>query len=320
MTLCLALVAKAQNELSVATLQHGDAVSVFTGATALVQAHEASANGDVITLSAGTFNATTITKSVAIYGAGFEESSETHTAVTKINGQLYLGAEGGETLTGVYLEGLFFNSHVTKNVSLENFEMKTCYVNGTVTIGTSSNVLLKNCVITGKIDGAKQVATNCLIENCWVGGDINTFDASSSVKINHCIACSYVGPYLCQNSIFPYYWVGAYYDRAVFANTEGATAYNCIFRNFDYNNQDKNTFIGCFAVDIKEMFTDAQNASYSATRTFEIKQPETWIGTDGKEIGIREGWSKLPSTPVVKDLQLKVEGKTLKVTYDAQVR
>ena len=318
--LATSTVGYAQNELAVATLQHGDDVSVFNGASALDNAHKASADGDVITLSAGVFNATPITKSVSIYGAGFEENSETNTAVTKINGQVYLGTEGGEILTGVHLEGLFFNSSVTKNVVLEKFEMRGCYVNGNLSIGANSNTLIKNSVVTGKIEGANQVATNCLIENCWVGGDINTFDASSSVKIDHCIACGFVGPYLCQNSIFPYYWVGAYYDRAVFANTEGATVYNCIFRNFSYNNQEKNDFHSCYAVDIKGIFTDAENASYSATRTFEIQQPETWIGTDGKQIGIREGWSKVPATPVVKNLQLKVEGKTLKVTYDAQVR
>ena len=319
-SLCLVMVAKAQNELVVATLQHEDAVSVFTGVGALASAHEAAADGDIITLSAGVFNATTITKSVAIYGAGFEENSETNTAVTKINGQLYLGAEGGETLTGVHLEGIYFNTHVSKNVALENFEMRACYVNGTLTIGANTNTIIKNCVITGAIAGASLVANNCLIENCWVGNDINSFAANSSVNINHCIVGGYVGPYLCQNSIFPYYWVGAYYDRAVFANTEGATVYNCIFRSFEYNNKDKNTFINCYAVDFRDIFTDAENANYSETRTFEIKNPETWIATDETEIGIRPGWSKVPGIPVVNSLQLNVEGKTLNVTYDAKVR
>ena len=322
MVLCSAVFAKAQNEVVTAILQHGDDVSMFTGASAFANANEAAVDGDVITLSSGVFTASTITKAISVYGAGFEDDEATATEVTKINGQLYLGTEGGETLTGVHLEGLFFNSHVTKNVPLENLEMKVCYVNGNVNIGTSSNTVIKNCVITGNVAGSNQVATNCLIENSWVGGDINTFDASSSVMINHCIVCGFVGPYTCYNSIFPYYWTGAYYDRAVFANTEGANVYNCIFRNFDYNNQDKNSFHDCYAVDIKAMFTDATNASYSATRTFEIQQPEIWIGTDDTEIGIRggDGWSKVPSTPVVKNLQLTVEGKTLKVNYGTVVR
>jgi hypothetical protein len=75
------------------------------------------------------------------------------------------------------------------------------------------------------------------------------------------------------------------------------------------------------------MFADLEEGntnygSYTPNRSFEIKEPETWIGTDGTEIGIRggAGWSKLPSTPVVKNLQLEVNGNTLDVTYDAEVR
>ena len=82
----------------------------------------------------------------------------------------------------------------------------------------------------------------------------------------------------------------------------------------------KDAAINCYAVDIRDIFTDAENANYSETRTFEIKNPETWIATDETEIGIRPGWSKVPGIPVVNSLQLNVEGKTLNVTYDAKVR
>jgi hypothetical protein len=180
--------------------------------------------------------------------------------------------------------------------------------------------MIRNCVITGAIAGGDKMANNCIIQNCYVGGAINTFNVSSSVKIDHCITCNFVGPYFCTNSIFTYYWVGAYYDRAAFANTEGAVVHNCIFRNFDYNNQDKNDFQNCFAVDIKSIFSDAQNATYSAARTFEIQQPATWIGTDGQEIGIRYGWSKVPKIPAVKNLTTTVSGENLEVDYDTVVR
>lgn len=310
----------AQNEIMTAVLQHGSDVSVFTGANAFVNANAAAADGDVITLSAGAFNVSDIKKSITVYGAGFEKDEATSTEVTKINGQLNLGVSGGEPLADVHLEGIYFNSHVNTNVSLEGFVMEKCYVNGNVNVGENSNTMIRNCVITGAIAGGDKMANNCIIQNCYVGGAINTFNVSSSVKIDHCITCNFVGPYFCTNSIFTYYWVGAYYDRAAFANTEGAVVHNCIFRNFDYNNQDKNDFQNCYAVDIRGIFTDAQNANYSATRTFEIQQPDIWIGTDGKEIGIRYGWSKVPGTPVVKNLNATVAGTDLNVVYEAEAR
>ena len=318
--LCCAVVAGAQNEIMTAVLQHGSDVSVFTGANAFVNANAAAADGDVITLSAGAFNVSDITKSITVYGAGFEKDANTGTEVSKINGQLNLGASGGGTLSDIHLEGIYFNSHVNTNVSLEGFVMEKCYVNGNVNIVENTNTIIRNCVITGAISGGDKIANNCIIQNCYVGGAINTFNVSSSVKIDHCITCNFVGPYFCSNSIFTYYWVGAYYDRAVFANTEGAVAHNCIFRSFSYNNQDKNDFQNCYAVDINNIFSDATNANYSAARTYEIQQPTTWIGTDGQEIGIRYGWSKVPGTPVVKNLNATVAGTELNVVYEAEAR
>ena len=318
--LCCTMAVAAQNEIMTAVLQHGSDVSVFTGANAFVNANAAAADGDVITLSAGAFNVSDIKKSITVYGAGFEKDETTSTEVTKINGQLNLGLSGGGTLADVHLEGIYFNSHVNTNVSLEGFVMEKCYVNGNVNVGENSNTMIRNCVITGAIAGGDKMANNCIIQNCYVGGAINTFNVSSSVKIDHCITCNFVGPYFCTNSIFTYYWVGAYYDRAAFATTEGAVVHNCIFRNFDYNNQDKNDFQNCYAVDINNIFSDATNANYSAARTYEIQQPTTWIGTDGQEIGIRYGWSKVPGTPVVKNLNATVAGTELNVVYEAEAR
>ena len=62
-----------------ATLQSGDQLSVYYGVNAFVSAYEAANDGDVITLSAGTFNAPTVVeKSLRITGVGaFEETGNT---------------------------------------------------------------------------------------------------------------------------------------------------------------------------------------------------------------------------------------------------
>jgi hypothetical protein len=62
---------------------------------------------------------------------------------------------------------------------------------------------------------------------------------------------------------------------------------------------------------------------YTSSRSFELnEQLAAWVATDGSEIGIRggNGWSKVPSTPVVKSLNVTPVGANLNVTYEAEVR
>ena len=74
--------------------------------------------------------------------------------------------------------------------------------------------------------------------------------------------------------------------------------------------------------DISQVFADAENGDYSDERTWELKQPDVWIGTDGTQIGIHGGigWSKVPRTPVIKSLELNVEGTQLRINYEAEAR
>ena len=107
MVLCCAMAVKAQNDVAIATLQHGDNVSVFKGSSALASALAAASDqgGDVITLSEGTFTAATITKPVSIYGAGFETDNAKGTQLTTISGNLTVGKGDNTTLSNVHLEG-----------------------------------------------------------------------------------------------------------------------------------------------------------------------------------------------------------------------
>ena len=69
----LLVVAGTKNALAqtqVATLQHGEEISVFYGQNAFVEAHAAAETGDIITLSSGTFVKTPITKAITLRGAG----------------------------------------------------------------------------------------------------------------------------------------------------------------------------------------------------------------------------------------------------------
>ena len=104
----------------------------------------------------------------------------------------------------------------------------------------------------------------------------------------------------------------------------GAVAYNCIYIQTMGLNSNLYTGYDLISVDaVSDIFSDANNANYSAERTFTLQHPDEWIGEDDTEIGIRGGlypWNKVPATPVVKSLQLDVDGTNLNVTFDAETR
>ena len=77
-------------------------------------------------------------------------------------------------------------------------------------------------------------------------------------------------------------------------------------------------------VGIANVFEDVANSDYSPSRTFTLKDPDNkYIGSDGTQVGVHGGafpWNKIPSTPVVKNLNATVSGTNLGVTYQAEVR
>lgn len=73
----IATVSFAQTSL-VATLTHGDEISMYYGAFAFRDAHAAAANGDVINLSGGGFQAVDITKAITVRGTGINDSNPTN--------------------------------------------------------------------------------------------------------------------------------------------------------------------------------------------------------------------------------------------------
>ena len=75
--LMAATLSYAQSSL-LATLSHEGTISTFYGAGALRAAHAAAADGDIITLSSGSFVSTDITKGITLRGAGMEVNSEVH--------------------------------------------------------------------------------------------------------------------------------------------------------------------------------------------------------------------------------------------------
>ena len=107
-------------DVLMATLQHGDEVSVYYGKTALEEAYTAAADsGDVVTLSAGVFSFSNheFQKSLSVVGNGFVSDMENGIYPTIIEDGLYFKprdvvdddgemVKEGVKVDGIRLEGL----------------------------------------------------------------------------------------------------------------------------------------------------------------------------------------------------------------------
>lgn len=95
----------------IATLQHGDSISMYYGIRAFVDAHTAASNGDVITLSSGTFDACRITKAIKLRGAG--AMSDSNNFAPTLFDSLNVGVYTDNDSTGRFtMEGILV-SHLT---------------------------------------------------------------------------------------------------------------------------------------------------------------------------------------------------------------
>lgn len=123
---------KAQST-QLATLQHQEQVSVYYGPEALKKAIAVADNGDVITLSAGQFDAAGINKELTIRGAGMGiESAEGYTIPTIINGSFSINQSA--TIEGVVCPKYVSISEGI-SITLTKSKMLNIGLDGNMTVG-----------------------------------------------------------------------------------------------------------------------------------------------------------------------------------------
>lgn len=350
MVLCCAMAVKAQNDVAIATLQHGDNVSVFKGPSALASALAAAdeEGGDVITLSQGTFTAAAITKPVSIYGAGFETDNASSTLLTTISGDLTVGRTDNTTLSNVHLEGFYLDGQLKvggqfNNGPLENLRVVKTKLKSMLVQSSNSNTSFDQCVFMGTMNrGNNDTSYNSVIADMFFSNCIMNLGAfrfysntGCSIVLDHCIFNAYYNYpsglnysplqdshntiLTLRNSIYIYSNSSKNQSDGYHLWPSGTMISNCISQEPDIVNYDN-----CFQMGKDGIFEDGEDGTYSSDRTYVLKSElsSLWIGTDGTEIGIHggNGWSKVPSTPVVKNLSVTPDGTNLSVTYEAEVR
>ena len=319
--LCYAVVANAQgSDQYSAILQHSETTTFYTGSSAFKQAYAAAVDGDVIILSEGVFEPVKIEKSLKIYGAGFERNAETNTAITAFSGELKVG-NANIILDGFHMEGILIQGDITFECQLTNSSVVKCYPTNIRFRKNIENVIVKQCRIWDSVFGSNMVAKNLLVANCYMRGNVREFSRESFITVDHCFLNRYANEdnaqILFTNSIigggssYSSTGIGQYsMVRSCILNNNGGFPANTLSETYYRFNS------------IATLFADVESEDYSETRTFELKDPATYVGTDGTPIGPSGGfgWDKVPTKPSIKNLTTTVAESNLNVTYEAIVK
>lgn len=171
----------AQNTL-VATLTHGDEVSMFYGTNALQQACSAATHGDVINLSGGKFQSTKITKAVAVRGTGIHDSNPTYIVndfevEIPANVTEKLSFEGCRITNMIVIKGTLSNAYFLKNylsrvyvspsnATMDNGMFVNCDIYQMNLYGQSTAQIINSYVQQFSNSGKLASFVNCVV-NCF---------------------------------------------------------------------------------------------------------------------------------------------------------
>lgn len=317
----------AQQQL--ATLNHNDEITVYYGQSALQSAHAAAVNGDIITLSPGTFNSVNITKAVTIRGAGmFPDTAAGTEPTTLIND--YTITVNQDSVYSLYMEGIYHASSNVKYEKVYNPQFVKCYfknIKENNESNSSSSVLYDatfiNCIIEYFQSGYSR---NCAKNPQFVNSVILDLDSRNpnNIILTNCVAnvaknYTFLNATIVTNSIIygaaqynngvnaysSYYSIGI--QTSTYSSADNFFNYSGLADHHLYNYRGMNTVFKNFT------------GSYSPGITFEMldEVAATRLGDDGTQIGVYGG--VMPFDPKVRNPLIKKCNVAKKSTVDGKL-
>ena len=324
-----------------ATLQAGETTTVFYGNDAFKDAIAAAPADAVatITLSPGSFsNPGNVSKSIKVYGAGFQPDPVKNIGITSIQGDFNIVSTADATPI-VRLEGIYVVGHLVMSgpQTISETEIVKCCFGGYYNRAETYNTIIRQSYIREGVWGENKKAELFLVANCYVGNNIRNFGASSSVQVVHCVlAVNYTGWYS-GHTHGPYTYKGNIFNQSddSYGYVEsGATCYYNVGveKVFSHNstNISENNYDIAVWTDWKTFFADGQddmnyNDADGKPRTWVLADPTKYVDSDGTPCGVTGGdfpWNPIPATPRIYETSVdaKSEAGKLKVTIKAEAR
>lgn len=301
-----ATTAKAQSSL-LATLNHEGTISTFYGTNALQQAHAAAADGDVITLSSGTFQSVNITKAVTLRGAGMVLDAATQTEPTVLANEFTIDIPD-ETTQRLTIEGIYTNQYVSiKKLKNAMFLKDRFRYFSFPESAYGKDLTFIHCRITERYNGTDYSNNSAVFQNCIVRdmhGNNYIFNNCLFLEANnlHCgnseyRNCIILGSNNANSS-------STYYNN-LYCKYSSAVKFN-VTNNTNVEVAEDNEAI-------KNLFGNSDDNEYKLTEAAKalIK------GTDGTEVGIYGG--SLPYDPTPTNPQISKFNVAAKTTADGKL-
>ena len=309
-----ATVSFAQQQL--ATLNHNDSITVYYGASALQQAHNAAVAGDIITLSPGSFTSVTITKPVSIRGAGMFPDSVAGTAATILLNSFDIDIENNPQ-HNLYMEGIYCSGDKVRYQKLYNPQFVKCYFR-LIVGGSQSNMqnaTFLNCIVN-QFNSYNATGGATAHNTHFVNSVILNMDGYGNPSITNCVALL-VNPdnVSINNSIV--------YSSGVSSGVNAYTAFNSIglitgnsgnyFNYYGLPNHNLHNYQGYASV-----FKNFRG-TYGDGITFELLDTvaTTCLGSDGTQVGIYGGM--MPFDPSVRNPLIKKCNVASRSTADGKL-
>lgn len=321
LAMCLVSLGMMAQANLVATLTHEGANSEFYGTNALQDALAGAQNGDLITLSAGSFTMRSgifvFNKELTIRGNGMEGSE-----ATIIDSPVQVEANENETL-GLKIEGVSFNQafnikgqpdtstpYIVEDVTLLKCKMKSIGSNPSKSgrwgeyeyHGTFKNLSIISCKCVESFNVYNESVVsiiNSVVRNI-VTGKSEGFDNNVSLTLDHSIHISTCSPDAVQKGVFRNSIIMV--RNSIYGDSEGYYKFNsasqftnCIISGQDIFHQDK-LFNNCQNENSEframgQLFKTCTNYEELTDDTYELTdEAKTLLSTDGTtERGIYGG-------------------------------
>ena len=303
--------AMAQSSL-LATLNHEGTISTFYGATALQKAHAAAENGDVITLSSGTFLSVDITKAVTLRGAGMVLDAATQTEPTVLANDFKITI--ADDVTGrLTIEGVYSNQRISivklKNAMFLKDRMSDIFINSS---DYGKDLTFIHCRITGQYSGNGNSNNSATFQNCIV-----SYITGNNYILHNSIIRGYDDSdlNLCYNSEYKNCIITG---RLMNDAPTTSTYYNNLFIGTEAYRlrsipNSTNVIVNKEDDKIKNLLTYSDDNDYKLTD----EAKAIMKGSDGTEVGLYGG--SLPYDPTPTNPQISKFNVAAKTTADGKL-
>lgn len=319
-------IATAQEALAVLT--HGGTTKTFTGYYALRNAYGSAADGDLITLSSGTFGATNIAKTVTIRGAGMRYDPTYDMQPTILDGDFSLvvpdSSTGTVQIEGIYHTGvIYYNNYAQRSPkfikcrlykfwpgtytgsdgksytgTIKDAQFLHCRIVFEVVCNSNSSMTFINSYV--KHPQTRSTSTsNFTFHNCVVNTSYNSSNVYSGFSYSdgnsyysHIYSSSFTNCILVNTSSYTFYW-GPY---SSFVKCLMPT--NCNPNLSSYWNYSK----------LADIFS-TYDGNYSDTQAFALTDDakKKYLDNQGRQVGMNGGsfpYSYHMAGPHIKSMQV----------------